>query len=44
VELVKQLHASMSYRQISAALAAKGHVTANGKPYMPTAIQKMLRR
>jgi DNA invertase Pin-like site-specific DNA recombinase len=45
VALAKQLHADgMSYRKISAALAAQGHVTGTGKPHVASAIQKMLGR
>jgi len=32
----------MSYRDISAAMAAQGHLAASGKPYGPSAIQSML--
>lgn len=43
VALAKQLHADgMSYRKISVALAAQGHVTGSGKPHVASAIQKML--
>jgi hypothetical protein len=43
VALAGQLHAEgLSYRKISAALAERGHVTANGKPHAASAIQKML--
>jgi DNA invertase Pin-like site-specific DNA recombinase len=43
VALAKQLHAEgMSYRKISAALAAQGHTTGSGKPHVASAIQKML--
>jgi DNA invertase Pin-like site-specific DNA recombinase len=45
VALARQLHAEgLSYRKISAALAEQGHVTANGKPHVASAIQKMLGR
>jgi len=43
VALAKQLHADgLSYRKISAALAAQGHFTARGKPHVASAIQKMI--
>src|SRR5262249_11660089 len=43
VELAKQLHsAGMSYRKISAELAAQGHLTGGGKPYVASAVQRML--
>jgi hypothetical protein len=43
VTLAKELHGQrMSLRKISAALAAQGHVTAGGKPYVASAIQAML--
>jgi DNA invertase Pin-like site-specific DNA recombinase len=43
VALAKQLHAGgLSYRKISAELAARGHVTGSGKPHAASAIQKML--
>jgi hypothetical protein len=43
--LARQLHTEgLSYRKISAALAERGHVTANGKPHAASAIQKMLGR
>ncbi len=43
VALAMQLHdAGMSYRKISAELAAQGHVTGSGKPHVASAIQKML--
>jgi hypothetical protein len=45
VALAKQLHAEgMSYRKISAALAAQGHTTGSGKPHVASAVQKMLER
>jgi DNA invertase Pin-like site-specific DNA recombinase len=45
VALAKELHASgLSYRKISADLAARGHVTGSGKPHVASAIQKMLGR
>jgi ATP-dependent DNA ligase len=43
VALAKQLSGQrMSYRKISAELAARGHLTATGKPYVASAIQTML--
>lgn len=43
VALAKHLHADgLSYRKISAALAAQGHVTARGKPHVASAVQKMV--
>jgi DNA invertase Pin-like site-specific DNA recombinase len=43
VALAKQLHAQgLSYRKISAELAAQGHVTRTGKPHVASAVQKML--
>jgi DNA invertase Pin-like site-specific DNA recombinase len=43
VALAKELHASgLSYRKISAALAAQGHVTGGGKAHVASAVQKML--
>jgi DNA invertase Pin-like site-specific DNA recombinase len=43
VALAKQLHAAgLSYRKISAQLAAQGHVTSTGKPHVASAVQKML--
>jgi DNA invertase Pin-like site-specific DNA recombinase len=43
VALAKELHAQrMSYRKISAELAARGHVTRTGKPHVASAVQKML--
>lgn len=43
VTLAKQLRAERkSYRQIAAELARSGHLTANGKPYAPSAVQSML--
>jgi DNA invertase Pin-like site-specific DNA recombinase len=45
VALVKELHAGgLSYRRIAAELAARGHLTSSGRPYMASAIQKMLGR
>jgi len=34
----------MSLRKISAELALRGHLTANGRPYVATAVQTMLAR
>jgi hypothetical protein len=34
----------MSLREISAALATKGHVNASGKPFNPNSIASMLRQ
>jgi hypothetical protein len=43
VALAKELRGQhMSPRKISAALAARGYVTAGGKPYVATAVQAML--
>ena|SRR5215471_5661462 len=43
VALAKQLHAGrMSLRKISAALAAQGHLTSRGKPYVASAVQAMV--
>jgi DNA invertase Pin-like site-specific DNA recombinase len=43
VALAKELYRRrMSLRKISAALAAQGHVTANGKSYVASAVQAML--
>lgn len=43
VGLAKQLHSDgLSYRRISAELAARGHVTGSGKPHVASAIQKMV--
>jgi DNA invertase Pin-like site-specific DNA recombinase len=43
VALAKELHGQrMSLRKISAVLAAHGHVTAGGKPYVASAVQAML--
>jgi DNA invertase Pin-like site-specific DNA recombinase len=43
VALAKELHGRrMSLRKISAELAARGCVTANGKPYVASAVQAML--
>ena len=44
VALAKGLHAQgVSLRKISAELAAQGHFTARGRPYVATAVQSMLR-
>jgi DNA invertase Pin-like site-specific DNA recombinase len=45
VELAKQLAATeppKSQRQISTALAERGHVTATGRPFSPSAVKSML--
>jgi DNA invertase Pin-like site-specific DNA recombinase len=43
VALAKELHAGgLSYRKISAALAAQGHLTSGGKAHVASAVQKML--
>jgi hypothetical protein len=43
VALAKQLHADgMSLRKISATLAAQGHLTGGGKPYVASAVQALL--
>jgi DNA invertase Pin-like site-specific DNA recombinase len=43
VALAKELHSRrVSLRKISAELAARGYVTANGKPYVASAVQAML--
>ena len=43
VTLAKELRDQrMSLRKISVALAAQGHVTAGGKPYVASAVQAML--
>jgi hypothetical protein len=43
VALAKQLQAGgMSLRKISAELAAQGHLTGGGKPYVVSAVQAML--
>jgi DNA invertase Pin-like site-specific DNA recombinase len=45
VALAQDLSAQgLSYRKIAAALAARGHVTGGGKPYVASAIQKMVGR
>jgi len=44
VALARELRAKrMSLRKISAELAVRGHLTANGKAYVATAVQSMLR-
>ncbi|HMF15523.1 MAG TPA: recombinase family protein [Gemmataceae bacterium] len=44
VATAKEMQAQgMSFRKISAALAAQGHLTATGKPYVASAVQSMLR-
>jgi DNA invertase Pin-like site-specific DNA recombinase len=43
VALAKELHRRrMSLRKISATLAAQGHLTANGRPYVASAVQAMV--
>jgi DNA invertase Pin-like site-specific DNA recombinase len=43
VALAKELHGQrMSLRKIAAELAARGHLTAYGKPYVASAVQRML--
>jgi hypothetical protein len=43
VALARQLHEQrMSLRKISVALAAQGHLTARGKPYVATAVRAMV--
>jgi len=43
VALAKELHKQrMSLRKISTELAVRGHLTANGRPYVATAVQAML--
>jgi DNA invertase Pin-like site-specific DNA recombinase len=42
--LAQRLSKKMSLREISAALAAKGHLNANGKPFNPNSIASMLRQ
>jgi hypothetical protein len=43
VLLAKQMHdQGMSLRKISAELAARGYITAGGKPYVASAVQMML--
>jgi DNA invertase Pin-like site-specific DNA recombinase len=43
VALAKELHSGgMSLRKISTELAARGHVTNGGKPYVASAVQAML--
>src|SRR5260370_2060570 len=45
VALAKELsEQGMSYRKISAELAARDHLTAGGKPYVASAVQSMLER
>jgi DNA invertase Pin-like site-specific DNA recombinase len=43
VELARELSRTMSYRKLSAELAARGHVTRSGKPFAATQIQRMVR-
>jgi len=43
VAVAKELHGRrMSLRKISTALAAQGHLTANGRPYVASAVQAMV--
>ena len=43
VAVARELKAGgMSLRKISAELAAQGHVTSGGKPYVASAVQAML--
>jgi DNA invertase Pin-like site-specific DNA recombinase len=43
VALAREMHGQrMSLRKISAALAAQGHMTATGKPYVASAVQAMV--
>jgi DNA invertase Pin-like site-specific DNA recombinase len=43
VALAKEMHGRrMSLRKISAALAAQGHLTARGRPFVATAVRAML--
>jgi hypothetical protein len=43
VALAKELHGKrMSLRKIAAELAARGHLTAYGKPYVASAVQSIL--
>jgi DNA invertase Pin-like site-specific DNA recombinase len=42
VALVHELSKTMSYRRISAELAARGHLTRGGKPFAASQIQRML--
>jgi hypothetical protein len=43
VALAKELHAEgISLRKISAELAAQGHLTGGGKPFVASAVQAML--
>ena len=45
VALAKELRRQrLSYRKISAELAARGHVTARGKPYVTSAVQAILQQ
>jgi DNA invertase Pin-like site-specific DNA recombinase len=43
VALACELSRTMSYRKLSAELAARGHVTRSGKPFAATQIQRMVR-
>jgi hypothetical protein len=43
--LAKQLRAQgLSLRRISAELASRGHVASNGKPYVASPLQQVLKR
>jgi hypothetical protein len=42
VALAKELSEHLSYRKIAAELARRGHLTANAKPYVTSAIQAMI--
>jgi hypothetical protein len=42
VAAVRELSATMSYRQISATLAERGLLTRNGKPFAASQIQRIL--
>jgi DNA invertase Pin-like site-specific DNA recombinase len=45
VALAKQLHAQgLSLRRISTELASRGHVASNGKPYVASHVQQVLKR
>jgi hypothetical protein len=45
VALAREIHGrGVSLRKISAALAERGYLTANGKPFVASAVQTMLAR
>jgi hypothetical protein len=44
VALAKQLRSGLSLRRISAELASRGHVASNGKPYVASHLQQVLKR